>query len=77
MVNPHTTHPFAPVFLGFVIMAVGPALLSAPVITTLTATPLRQAVSATILLVLLAAWSFWIVSRGSVHTAAAVEGGES
>jgi hypothetical protein len=75
MMNSHS-ESFAPVFLGFVIMAVGPALLSAPVLTTLTATPLRQAVSATILLVLLAGWSLWMVPGVSIRAAAASEGGE-
>jgi hypothetical protein len=77
MMNPHTSEPFGPVILGLAIMAVGPALLTDPVIATLTATPLRQAVSATILLGLLAGWSLWMVPGVSIRAAVAGDGGES
>jgi hypothetical protein len=72
-----TPEPFVPVILGLSIMAVGPALLTDPVIATLTGTPFRQAVSATILLGLLAGWSFWLVPGVSIRSAVASEGDES
>lgn len=75
MMNPHTSEPFAPVILGIAIMVVGPALLTDPVIATLTATPLRQTVSATILLVLLAGWSLWMIPGVSIRAAVAGDGG--
>jgi uncharacterized membrane-anchored protein len=76
MVNPHTSERFAPVILGLTIMVVGPALLTDPVIATLTATPLRQAGTAVLSGVLLAAFSVWAVPRVSVQGSTAAEGGD-
>ena len=78
--NPRSSEPFAPVILGLAVLVVTPGLvLLAPteLVATLTATPLRQAVSATILLVLLAGWSLWMVPGVSIHATAPSEGGES
>jgi hypothetical protein len=77
--NPYTTDPFAPVILGLATIVGAPAIaLLAPdeLVPTLTATPFRQAVSAIILLGLVALIAFWIVSRASVRTAPAAEGGD-
>jgi hypothetical protein len=79
MVNPHTTDPFAPVVLGLGTIVGAPAialLTPSELVPTLTATPFRQAVSAIILLSLVLLIAFWIVSRVSIRTAAAVEGGD-
>jgi hypothetical protein len=76
MVNPHTSEPFAPVILGIAIMVVGPALVTDSVIATLTATPLRQAGTAVLGGVLLAAFAFWAVPRVSVRGSTAAEGGD-
>jgi hypothetical protein len=77
--NPHTTDPLGPVILGLAFIVVTPALVGLTpdeLPTTLTTTPLWQAVSAIILLGLVVLIAFWIVSRTSVRLAAAVEGGD-
>lgn len=77
MVNLHTTDPFAPAILGLAILVGSPALallLPAETVATLTATPLRRAVSATLLLVLISGLTLWAVSRASLRAASAVEG---
>jgi hypothetical protein len=77
--NPYTTDPFAPVILGLATIVGAPAIaLLAPdeLVTTLTASPLRQAVSAIILLSLVALIAVWMVSRTSVRVAAAGKGGD-
>lgn len=74
MVNPHNSDSFGPVILGLAIIVVTPALvglLPDELPTTLTTTPLWQAVSAIILLGLGSLIALWIVSRASVRLAAA------
>ena len=80
MMNPRSSEPFVPVVLGLAALVVTPGLvLLAPngLVATLTATPLRQAVSATILLILLAGWSLWVVAGVSIRATVPSEGGES
>jgi hypothetical protein len=77
--NPHTTDPFAPVILGLATLVGAPAIaLLAPdeLPTTLTTTPLWQAVSAIILLGLVALTAVWILSRANVRVAADGKGGD-
>lgn len=78
MMNPRNSEPFAPVVLGLAVLVVTPGLgLLVPneLVATLTATPLQQAVSAIILLVLLAGWSLWVVPGVSIRAAVAGDGG--
>lgn len=75
----HASESFGPVILSLGILVVTPALaLLVPneLVTTLTATPLRRAVSATLLLVLVAGLILWFVSHASIRTATAVKGGD-
>jgi uncharacterized membrane protein (DUF485 family) len=80
MMDGRASDPFGPVILGLTFIVVTPALVgltSDELPTTLTATPLWQGVSAIILLGLITLIALWIVSRASVHLAAAVgEGGD-
>jgi hypothetical protein len=78
MVNPHS-ESFAPMMLGLAVMVVTPALaplIPDPVIATLMATPLRQAGTAILVSVFLAALSVWTVSRVSPRRLPAAEGGD-
>ena len=77
MVNPHTPESFDRVILGLGIMVVGPALIPAPIMTTLTATPLRQVGAVILGGVLLAVYLYWVVSFVRIRASAAVERGES
>ena len=80
MMNPRSSEPFAPVILGLGALVVTPGLgLLAPngLVVALTATPLRQAGSAVILLGLLAAWSLWVIPGVSIRAAVVGDGGES
>lgn len=77
MVNPHTPESFDRVILGIGIMVVGPALIPAPIMVTLTATPLRQVGAVILGGVLLAVYLFWVVSLVRVRASAAAEGGEN
>jgi hypothetical protein len=74
MMNPHTSDPFGPVIVGLAILVVGPAMLTDPMIATLTATPLRRAASAFVVAVFVGVMSLWAVSRVSFRAASAVEG---
>jgi hypothetical protein len=80
MMDGHISNPFAPVILGLAVIVVTSTLAGlAPgeLVTTLTATPLRQAVSAIILLGLISLIALGVVSRASVHLAATVgKGGD-
>ncbi|EMA47804.1 hypothetical protein C450_20836 [Halococcus salifodinae DSM 8989] len=75
--NPHTPESFDRVLLGIALMVVGPALVPAPIMATLTATPLRQAGTAILGGVLLVAFSYWTVSHVSVRGSPTAEGGEN
>lgn len=78
MMNPRNSESFAPVVLSLAVLVVSPALaplVPTELVTTLMATPLRRAVSAALLLVLMSGVALWIVSRVSVQMAAAAEGG--
>jgi len=77
MMNSHTPESFDRVILGIAIVVVGPALVPAPIIATLTATPLRQATTAILAGVLIAVFAFWVVAHVRVRGSPASEGGEN
>lgn len=74
MFGAHASRSLGPVAVGLAIFVVGPAVLTDPVIATLTATPLRRAASAFVVLVFVGAMSLWAVSRVSVRAASTVKG---